>query len=189
MANVVHPQPNPFGFAFGLSSSSSNIKGWSQQSMNHPIHHLAASTSQAPSRLKRRLEVEDENDSNIQRSSPGVRDESMDRSPTPERPKRAVPKRARTSPATNTLGSKDVKENKASESDSDIDVGVLLGAYHLPCLWVACTYEHVSELASTVSFANLDLTSLHSTLTQASRALLDTPTIARYGFTGTCTVC
>lgn len=55
----------------------------------------------------------------------------MDRSPTPERPKRAVPKRARTTPA--ALGSKDnqnSKENKASGSeDNDVDVGVLLGEF------------------------------------------------------------
>lgn len=126
MANVLQPQPNPFGFAFGLSSPSSNIMGWSQPPMTHPLHHLAAPATQ-PSRLKRRFEPEDENDTGPQRPSPGARDESMDRSPTPERPKRGVPKRARTSPATNILGSKDVKENKSTESDNDVDVGVLLG--------------------------------------------------------------
>ncbi|EIM92603.1 uncharacterized protein STEHIDRAFT_46102 [Stereum hirsutum FP-91666 SS1] len=96
--------------------------------MTHPLHHLAAPATQPSSRLKRRFEPEDENDTGPQRPSPGARDESMDRSPTPERPKRGVPKRARTSPATNILGSKDVKENKSADSDNDVDVGVLLAS-------------------------------------------------------------
>ena len=54
----------------------------------------------------------------------------MDRSPTPERPKRAVPKRARTTPA--APSGKDEKGNKVQRSspaseENDVDVGVLLG--------------------------------------------------------------
>lgn len=55
----------------------------------------------------------------------------MDRSPTPERPKRAAPKRARTTPAVVTLGKGDPngKDDKspAQNEDDDVDVGVLLG--------------------------------------------------------------
>lgn len=64
----------------------------------------------------------------------GKHDEAMDRSPTPERPerpKRAVPKRARTTPV--VIGSskeaKLAKDGKAS-GENDVDVGVLLGEYH-----------------------------------------------------------
>ena len=74
---------------------------------------------------KRRLEVDDE-DARSRSSS----DDGMDRSPTPERPKRAAPKRARTTiPITHTSKEgKGSKENKESGSeDSDVDVGVLLG--------------------------------------------------------------
>ena len=54
----------------------------------------------------------------------------MDRSPTPERPKRAVPKRARITPT--ALSGKDEKGSKAQRSspssdENDVDVGVLLG--------------------------------------------------------------
>ncbi|KAK7064293.1 tethering factor for nuclear proteasome STS1 [Favolaschia claudopus] len=56
----------------------------------------------------------------------------MDRSPTPERPKRAAPKRARVSPSAES-GSKDEKvskENKApgATEENDVDVGVLLAS-------------------------------------------------------------
>ncbi|KAG6885861.1 hypothetical protein C0993_008824 [Termitomyces sp. T159_Od127] len=72
---------------------------------------------------KRRHDVEDD-------SFTG-RDASMDRSPTPERPKRAAPKRARVLPQTDASSKEDAgfKENKApSGTDGlDVDVGVLLG--------------------------------------------------------------
>lgn len=52
----------------------------------------------------------------------------MDRSPTPERPKRAAPKRARVV----DIGPKEDfkkggKESKAKSDGDDVDVGVLLG--------------------------------------------------------------
>ena len=52
----------------------------------------------------------------------------MDRSPTPERPKRAAPKRARVAPSQEAAG-KDAKENRApgTSEEDDVDVGVLLG--------------------------------------------------------------
>ncbi|KAF7347899.1 Tethering factor for nuclear proteasome STS1 [Mycena venus] len=56
----------------------------------------------------------------------------MDRSPTPERPKRAAPKRARVSPSaeSGSKEEKDSKENKApgGTEDNDVDVGVLLAS-------------------------------------------------------------
>ncbi len=59
----------------------------------------------------------------------------MDRSPTPERPRRAVPKRARITSATVTNTGKvqqhTTKENKppSQSEESDVDVGFLLGKW------------------------------------------------------------
>lgn len=78
--------------------------------------------------MKRRYE-HDEDDAQ-QRQSP---DEAMDRSPTPERPKRAAPKRARTTPGSVTAlkGQKDGQQQGSSGSDgNDVDVGVLLGTFY-----------------------------------------------------------
>lgn len=75
---------------------------------------------------KRRHEYDDDETENSGR--PG-RDEAMDRSPTPERPKRAAPKRARTNPM--ATHSKDNKAPGGEGSDAnDVDVGVLLGAFY-----------------------------------------------------------
>lgn len=54
----------------------------------------------------------------------------MDRSPTPERPKRAAPKRARPNGAAGG-DEKNGKENKppGSDGNDDVDVGVLLGTF------------------------------------------------------------
>lgn len=150
MANVVHPPidfhhgpvaPN-LGFGFGMSSPASKV-GWQQQSTitlghNNPaaFRQLASTMSQSsPSRAqKRRHEPEDE-DASVRHGSShaiamGPRDDAMDRSPTPERPKRAPPKRARIINVVET-GNKESKENK-SPGDGDggsVDVGVLLGAF------------------------------------------------------------
>ena len=142
MANVLHPQinfhprpvshaPSPFGFGFGLGSSISSMTstGWTPGHTNPAaFHQLATSVTQtASTRLqKRRLDPED--DSELSTTN---RDESMDRSPTPERPKRAAPKRARVLHAIDH-GAKDEcteKENKApgSTAEDDVDIGVLLG--------------------------------------------------------------
>jgi len=145
MANVLHPQinfhprpvshaPSPFGFGFGLGSSISSMTstGWTPSTPGHTnpaaFHQLATSVTQtASTRLqKRRLDHEDDSDSNSIN-----RDESMDRSPTPERPKRAAPKRARIVNAIDS-GAKDEcneKENKSpgSTAEDDVDIGVLLG--------------------------------------------------------------
>ena len=75
--------------------------------------------------MKRRHE-HDEEDS-AQKSNT---DDAMDRSPTPERPKRAAPKRARIALAA-LSGSKDQKAGQqpgsSNPDSSDVDVGVLLG--------------------------------------------------------------
>ncbi|KAG6841913.1 hypothetical protein C0991_005093 [Blastosporella zonata] len=83
------------------------------------FHQLASSLARPH---KRRYEFEDD--------LPGARDASMDRSPTPERPKRAPPKRARVLPQIDGTSrpDHDLKENKAPVDDQDVDVGVLLAS-------------------------------------------------------------
>lgn len=63
----------------------------------------------------------------------GKNDEAMERSPTPERPRRMVPKRARTTPVAliTTKDHKPSKDSKTPGDDSDVDVGVLLGTHSL----------------------------------------------------------
>ncbi|KAA1468700.1 hypothetical protein DENSPDRAFT_834104 [Dentipellis sp. KUC8613] len=142
MANLIQPQPqldfhshpvthapSPFGFGFGLSSMA---RPASAAHFAHPVafQQLASTISQSTRPQKRRIEHDDDQDSGMSRH--GSRDDAMDRSPTPERPRRAVPKRARTTPATVATASKDgdpSKENKDEKAgDQDIDVGVLLAS-------------------------------------------------------------
>ncbi|KAG6862399.1 hypothetical protein C0995_011839 [Termitomyces sp. Mi166 len=137
MANVLqHPidlrpvshAPSPFGFGFALASSSSAMVPAAWQPTSTPGHTNPAAFQQLASSVarvqKRRHEAEDD-------SATG-RDASMDRSPTPERPKRAAPKRARVLPQADASSKDDteLKENKApvGTDDHDVDVGVLLAS-------------------------------------------------------------
>ncbi|KAI0095047.1 hypothetical protein BDY19DRAFT_902083 [Irpex rosettiformis] len=128
----VNHAPSPLGFGFGLSAAPS-APSWatsptsssSSSSTPHtPLQpwNMAAVTNQLPQvRIAKRRHEHDEDE--------GKHDVAMDRSPTPERPKRAVPKRARTTPAT-VSGAKDgrsTKEGKTS-GENDVDVGVLLAS-------------------------------------------------------------
>ncbi|KAF8640909.1 hypothetical protein AX17_000557 [Amanita inopinata Kibby_2008] len=145
MANVLqhhiefHPRPvshapSPFGFGFGLGPAAASAiaaVGWQPATPGHTnaaaFHQLASVVSQSSRVQKRRLEQEEETESH---RYAGQRDESMDRSPTPERPKRAAPKRAKTAPsAVTSKDGSESKENKPpSDDDSDVDVGVLLAS-------------------------------------------------------------
>ncbi|KAJ7092647.1 hypothetical protein C8R44DRAFT_646942 [Mycena epipterygia] len=118
--------PSQFGFGFGLGGSVAVAPAW-QSSINpaSAFHQLSSSFNQpSPSRVQKRRHEEDEQS--------GSRDQSMDRSPTPERPKRAAPKRARVAPSmeSGSRDEKDAKENKApgGSDDQDVDVGVLLAS-------------------------------------------------------------
>jgi hypothetical protein len=149
MANVVHPpidfhhgpaSPN-LGFGFGMSSPASKVGGWHQQPAitlghNNPaaFQQLASTMSSSLNRAqKRRHDPEDEDAGTRHGSShattSGSRDDAMDRSPTPERPKKAPPKRARVMNAVETGNKEKSKENKppGDEDDGNVDVGVLLG--------------------------------------------------------------
>lgn len=122
----VNPSHAPLGFGFGLSTPPATA-GWAATPSHAPPSqfHLATNSQSVASRtLKRRHEPDEESENRPRR------DDEMDRSPTPERPKRAVPKRARTTPA--APSGKDEKGNKAQRSspasdENDVDVGVLLG--------------------------------------------------------------
>ncbi|CDO73485.1 hypothetical protein BN946_scf185013.g120 [Trametes cinnabarina] len=135
MANVVthphlqvgfHPRPvgrspTPIGFGFGLSSSPA-VQAWPSPSHSQSLHWATPpQTQQASMRVAKRRYEPDEDDL----------DESMERSPTPERAKRAIPKRARTTPTLVTIGKDQQasKENKqAQNDDSEVDVGFLLAS-------------------------------------------------------------
>ncbi|KAF8445865.1 hypothetical protein L210DRAFT_3610452 [Boletus edulis BED1] len=144
MANVVHPPLNfihepthlstsRFGFGFGLPGSSPT--GTGKQPVYTPGHTQPSAFQQltshisitpAPHRIqKRRLESEDEAES----SRHGGRDVPMDRSPTPERPKRAAPKRAKvTSQDDESKDQPCSRTSKNPDGDNDVDVGVLLAS-------------------------------------------------------------
>lgn len=140
MANVVHPPLNfihepthlstsRFGFGFGLSVNPPT--GTGKQPVYTPGYAQPSAFQQVTSHInlppriqKRRLEMEDDAES----SRHVGRDVPMDRSPTPERPKRAAPKRAKVMPQDDE--SKDQQSSrtgKTPDADGDVDVGVLLG--------------------------------------------------------------
>jgi hypothetical protein len=126
MANVIaphHPQidfnPSVTHSPLPATPSPAIMAGWN--TLHHFASHSPSTHHASPVRAqKRRLEPEDDDDS-------GRKDVVMDRSPTPERAKRAAPKRLRTAPSTESCVRDDKvsKENKAPHSD--VDIGVLLG--------------------------------------------------------------
>ena len=144
MANVLQPHiefppcavshaPSPFGFGFGLggattASAMSSVAWPTTPGYANPatFQQLVSSVSQSSRAQKRKLEPDEDVESHSRFT--GQRDESMDRSPTPERPKRTAPKRARVAPTnSSSKDDQDTKENKAPNNYDDIDVGVLLG--------------------------------------------------------------
>jgi len=179
MANVVHPpidfhhgpvSPN-LGFGFGMSSPASKLGGWQHQHAitlghNNPaaFQQLASTMSQSsPNRpQKRRHDPEDEDTGVLHESSLATtsrsRDDAMDRSPTPERPKKGPPKRARVMNVVETRSKDKSKENKPPEDgdDGNVDVGVLLGEYRLHLIERPRTDNRLSELAATISIATVD---------------------------------
>lgn len=151
MANVVYPQvdflhnpanhaPSRFGFGFGLSGNSSAMTTARQPPFT-PGHTQPAAFQQLTSHMnlpppaqrvqKRRHEPEDDAESGRH----GARDVAMDRSPTPERPKRGPPKRAKVVSHAEGKDDQSPKDNKPSDPDNDVDVGVLLGMLN-SLVWV-----------------------------------------------------
>ena len=140
MANVVQPHPqidfhsstlgHPPQIGLGLTlSMSSSLVGLSPHAHSNVVQPLPPAIN--PSRpQKRRFEQDDEQADQSFSNSPGARDVAMERSPTPERPKRAPPKRARNNStfAQEPKGGRISKElPNSSVENQDVDVGVLLG--------------------------------------------------------------
>jgi len=133
MANVVQPHPqldfhsSTLGHPLGLSlSMSSSLVGLSPHAHSNVVQPLP-SASRA---LKRRFEQDDDQADQSFSNGPGARDVAMERSPTPERFKRAPPKRARNNStfAQEHKGGRAPKElPNSSAENQDVDVGVLLG--------------------------------------------------------------
>jgi hypothetical protein len=139
MANVVQPHPqidfhsstlgHPPQIGLGLTlSMSSSLVGLSHAHSNVVQPFPSAINPSRPQ--KRRLEQDDEQAEQSYSNSPGARDVAMERSPTPERPKRAPPKRARNNSTftPEPKGGRIPKElPNSSVENQDVDVGVLLG--------------------------------------------------------------
>lgn len=142
MANVLQPNngfhprpvshaPSPFGFGFGLSSASTSIASpWSPGHTNpSAFQQLASSMTQSSKSQKRKVDHDDDSE---KAKHPNVRDESMDRSPTPERLKRGPPKKARVANAQNATNKADTKAGRSSDEEEDnVDIGVLLGKFDI----------------------------------------------------------
>ncbi|KAF7964905.1 hypothetical protein HWV62_1765, partial [Athelia sp. TMB] len=138
MANVIHapidfprgPAAPSFGFGFGLPAARG---GWPPIGHQNPaaFQQLASTQRAAAPRQKRRLEPEDEGEQSVR--GPGAarrRDDAnaMERSPTPERPKRGPPKRARVAQAAEGADKEKSREGKAPGAGDEVDVGVLLAS-------------------------------------------------------------
>lgn len=136
---IVEQQPadpflprNPKAFGFGATGFHHQHTPFAPSALFASHNHNLPVRTVAATSHKRRLERDDEDDENgygggddddgrqdrRRRASPT---DAMDRSPTPERPRKAAPKRLRMAPA---APGKDKAENK---SETDQDVGVLLG--------------------------------------------------------------
>ena len=125
MANVLTQLPQ---FGFNSSRSPNHpplpvaptpaiMAGWGHTIHQPPVtHQLPATRVQ-----KRRLEQEDEDGE----ARPDI---VMERTPTPERPKRAPPKRARRADPSNSDGSSNNQDSKdGGPSENEVDIGMLLG--------------------------------------------------------------
>ena len=213
MANVIHPHidfhhgtvtPN---LCFGFGMSNSPAKGW-QQPIG-PGHNNSAVFQQLASNIaqpsfsnrpqKRRHEPDDyENVSANGRhglshaTATGLKDEAMERSPTPERPKKGPPKRARLIAVTEQGNKEQRKENKPSggEDDGDVDVGVLLGEFfpNVLCNFIFLRSFISSELTTSITLATTDFITQRTTIAQINNHFSNTPAYSTNSSRGPCTV-
>ncbi|KAI0307884.1 hypothetical protein B0F90DRAFT_1678124 [Multifurca ochricompacta] len=143
MANVVQPHPqmdlhsislgHPPQISLGLPlSMSSSLVGWSPPAHASALQHSSSTTNPPPLRaLKRRFEQDEEQAELSSGQNPGARDITMERSPTPERPKRAAPKRARNSSPIlqeHREGRGLKYSHHLAVENQEVDVGVLLAS-------------------------------------------------------------
>ncbi|KAJ4486034.1 hypothetical protein J3R30DRAFT_1440778 [Lentinula aciculospora] len=123
-----HSSKDAPGFGFGLGLGNMSSQSWAtsplHSTQSSSINQLASTslfTNTTHRAQKRRHEPEE--------SENYRQDEVMDRSPTPERLKRAAPKRLRTVPSSDSATSKEdgtSSDPKRVPEDKDIDIGVLL---------------------------------------------------------------
>jgi len=91
---------------------------------------------------KRRLEQEDED-------VEARLDVVMERSPTPERPKRAPPKRARRVDPSSRGGSQNIRDSKdGGSSENEVDIGVLLGTFYSESVFMFISNQIYAQLHS-----------------------------------------
>ena len=139
MANVL-AHPPQFGFNHShspnhpplpVAPTPAIMAGWS------PVVHQPSSNHQLPATRvqKRRLEQEDED-------AEARLDVVMERSPTPERHKRAPPKRARRADPPNGDGSQNNQDSKdGGSSENEVDIGVLLGTFYLDPVFMSISNQ------------------------------------------------
>ncbi|TFK77175.1 hypothetical protein BDN72DRAFT_784047 [Pluteus cervinus] len=185
MANVLPPHfgiqpravahaPSPLGFGFGLQAAISGRHPQLTPGHHNPtaFHNLASSVSSPSARVqKRRYEQDEETETG---RSPTGRDDAMERSPTPDRPRRSAPKRLRVE----LLDAKQPssREEKGRE-EQDVDIGVLLARLPsqslLPILMSLLNTQPSlkSEILPLIPRPTLD--SAINTLAQSSKKLHD----------------
>lgn len=177
----VADSPSAIGFGFTPTWNPSNLSH-SHSAFASPVirqqlaSHMSPNVPVSRSSNKRRLE-EDENDER------GGRDDAMDRSPTPERRRVAIPKRTRLAPPSSDKNG----STKESKSEEDVDVGVLLGQLCLNLVPARSeTNARVcSEFTATIAAAALDVATERSAVIEAYHSIFDPPTISRCGCAGT----
>ena len=118
--NHSHPPTHPPNHPpLPVAPTPAIMAGWG------PVAHQPSSNHQLPATRvqKRRLEQEDEDvETRL--------DIVMERSPTPERLKRAPPKRARRVDPSSSDGSQNNQDSKdGGSSENEVDIGVLLGTF------------------------------------------------------------
>ena len=136
MANVLAQLPQ-FGFnhphspnhpPLPVTPTPAIMAGWA-----HIVHQPSANHQLPATRVqKRRLEQEDEDvETRL--------DVVMERTPTPERLRRAPPKRARRGDTSGGAGSQNNQDSKGGgSSDNEVDIGVLLGVYLCLKFLISC---------------------------------------------------
>jgi hypothetical protein len=134
MANVLAQLPQ-FGFNHSHSPNHPPLPVAPTPAImagSGPVVHQTSSNHQLPATRvqKRRLEQDDED-------AEARLDVVMERSPTPERPKRAPPKRARRADQSSNGGSQDPKDGGSSENE--VDIGMLLGTFYLESVFLSPT--------------------------------------------------
>jgi len=139
MANVL-AQPPQFGFNHSHPPNHPPLSVAPTPAImatGGPVVHQPSSNHQllATRVQKRRLEQEDED-------VEARLDVVMERSPTPERPKRAPPKRARRVDPSSSEGSRNDQDSKdGRSSENEVDIGVLLGICYLVFVFISISNQ------------------------------------------------